>query len=542
MRILVKEQDSVVSDLAFEREPIHIGSQPGCHIRLPDLRVQLVHAILSPTEDGGWRIEHSDPAARTRINGHVLQESRPIHNGDEITIEDFVLRIYVDFDHARPSEDEAPPLAVGVTFEEEFPLPKGAIVRSRRESLTLTPTQLDDMARFGLRIAGCDDVASLMDLVLAEFLPRFCARAVWIGIRRQPRGALKFIQGRDLHGSVFDTPKLHHTLLNRCLDRGASVCLRDLDDDDTASILASPLALAHGRLGLIYLDARMRTTPFLEKDLDDLIALSASVANQLDLIFDKRTHRRKEVTDAESSIVHAIQAQLEPQHLPEWANFQVAAHCKPGTETAGDIYDVLQMGNGVAAFMVGHVTATPVTSAVTIIEARAAFRVAVLHADLPHVMMQELNWLLCTSPERISMQCAIVLVDPGNGALVNCFAGPSSAMVIGASGTHRPLNSPNTPALGTHADYAYETGRGLLGENETLALYSPGIAKLQDRHGQKMKEQSFLNILCNGFGLAARTALDEILVDLTAFSEGGYQPQDVTILLAHRTQTEPPGN
>ena len=57
-----------------------------------------------------------------------------------------------------------------------------------------------------------------------------------------------------------------------------------------------------------------------------------------------------------------------------------------------------------------------------------------------------------------------------------------------------------------------------------------------------MKAQRLRKILCNGFGLSARTALDEILVDLTAFSEGGYQPQDVTILLAHRTQTEPPGN
>lgn len=542
MRILVKEQDSVVSDLAFEREPIHIGSQPGCHIRLPDMRVQLVHAILSPTEDGGWLIEHSNPGARTRVNGHVLQAGQPISNGDEIAIEDFVLRIYLDLDPTSPPGDEAPSPAFGAAFEEEFPLPEGSLIRSRRESLTLSLTQLDDVARFGLRIAACNDVASLMDFVLAEFLPRFRARAVWIGIRRHPRGALQFIQGRDLHGSVFDMPKLHDTLLNRCMDRGASVCLRDFDDEDTASILASPLASAQGRLGLIYLDARKKAAPFTEKDLDDLIALGASIANQLDLIFDKQAHRRKEVTDAESSIVHAIQAQLDPRHLPEWANLQVAAHCKPGTEAAGDIYDILQMANGVAAFLVGHVSATPVTSAVTIIEARAAFRVAVLHADLPHVMMRELNWLLCASPEKISMQCAIVLVDPNTGALVHCFAGPSSAIVIGASGTPRRLTSPHTPPLGTQADHHYATGRGLLGQNETLALYSPGIAKIQDRRGEKLKEQSFLEILCDGFGVAARTALDEILSDLTSFSEGGYRPQDVTILLAHRAGAEAPGN
>ena len=186
MRILVKEQDSVVSDLAFEREPIHIGSQPGCHIRLPDMRVQLVHAILSPTEDGGWLIEHSDPGARTRVNGQMLQAGRPLNNGDEIAIEDFVLRIYLDLAPTGPLDAQAPSPVVGVAFKEEFPLPKGSIVRSRRESLTLSPTQLDDVARFGLRIAGCNDVASLMDLVLAEFLPRFCARAVWIGIRRHP--------------------------------------------------------------------------------------------------------------------------------------------------------------------------------------------------------------------------------------------------------------------------------------------------------------------------------------------------------------------
>ncbi len=539
MRILVKEQGNIISDLVFEREPIHIGSEPGCNIYLPDMRVDLVHAVLSPSQDGGWVIEHKAGHAKTWVNGHVLQETGKICNGDQIAIEDYALNIYLDLDE-RKDPDAATP--AGVIVEAEFPLPQGTIVRSRRESLLLSPAQIDDLSRFALRLGTCSEISSIMEAVLAELLPRFVARAVWIGIRRQGRGQLQYVQGRDFNDNVFDLPKLYNSLLDRCVDRGASVWVPQFDDDDTSSIIAAPIVSSQGKLGLIYLDSKKQADPFTERDFEALISLTTVVANQLDLLIREQVQWRKAVAKAETSIVQAIQAQLDPQVLPGWPGLQVAAHTKPGNKGSGDIYDIMQMPNGAAAFLIGHVSAAPLTAAIAMIEARTAFRIVVLHADMPHVMMQKLNWLLCARPEKIGMQCGIVLVDPKSGALLHTMAGPSCAVVIGRSGLPRRLLSAHTPLLGTAPDHQYATGRGLLGRNETLAMYTPGVAKLRNEQGRELEEERFLESICDGFGMAARTALDETWADLNSYSERGYQPEDVTILLAHREEPLPAEN
>ncbi len=188
----------------------------------------------------------------------------------------------------------------------------------------------------------------------------------------------------------------------------------------------------------------------------------------------------------------------------------------------------------------GQVSAKPVAGAMAMIEARAAFRVAVLHSDMPHVMLQEINWLICARQEQIAMQCGIVLVDPKNGALLHSNAGAPCAVVVGQGGQPRRLaSSANPPPLGTAPDRHYATGRGLLGKNESLAMYSRGVLQLQNEDRAPLTEQRFFESLCDGFGMAARTALDETLADLSLYSERGYQPADVTVLLAHRPADQP---
>jgi serine phosphatase RsbU (regulator of sigma subunit) len=534
MRILVKELDNIIFDLAFEREPIDIGSQPGCDVCLPDMRIDLVHAVLSPSGESGWTIAQAGGEGKTWVNGHALRQPQELTHGDQIKIEDYTLNIYLELLDDDPSRQRAPAQAA-VPNDLEFPLPAGSIVRSRRESLSLSPGQIDSLARFAHELGACPDIAAMMETVLSDLGPRFLARAAWIGIRRDGRGRLDYIQGRDCNDNVFDLPKLHDSLLNRCVDYGAGVWVPQLEDDDSNSIIAAPIVSPQGRLGLIYLDSKNSGDPFSERDFDFLLGLSSVVAAHLDLLVRGEVRRRKALTSAESSIVQTIQTQLDPRELPEWPTLQMAAHGKPGQEVASDVYDIMQMPNGAAAFFLGQVSAKPVAAAMVMIEARAAFRVAVLHSDMPHVMLQELNWLICSRQEQIRMQCGIVLVDPKNGALLHSNAGAPCAVVVGQSGQPRRLNSAaNSPVLGTAPDRQYATGRGLLGKNESLAMYSQGVLALQDENRAALTEDRLLESLCDGFGMAARTALDETLSDLNSHSEGGYQPADVTILLAHR--------
>ena len=68
-------------------------------------------------------------------------------------------------------------------------------------------------------------------------------------------------------------------------------------------------------------------------------------------------------------------------------------------------------------------------------------------------------------------------------------------------------------------------------------FYGPGlhvhINAQGFRNDEDFGEERFINILCDGFGQLASTMLKEMLSDLRNFTEGGVQPEDITVLLAH---------
>jgi len=531
MRILVKEQGAVISDVVVDKPPVHIGSNSSCGVHLPDMRVGSQHAVVTMTDKGQWVVQPLEGHAKTLINGHVLLESKKLSNGDQISIQDFTLNVYLDFqEHDLEMPAEIADGSVGA----QYPVPFGTITKSGRHDIQLTPEQLDSFAEFSVELTVCADVPGVIDCTLSGLMKRFQPRMAWIGVRRKPGEPLESMQGVDYQGDLQDVPKLSHSLEYRCLERGLSVWVPKLDDPDTGSVIASPLCTALGRLGYIYLDSKKDGSNFSEDDFHHLMALASLIANQLNAVILKQARFRQATTRAEGNVVQAIQKQLDPRLVPDWKNLHVAIHCSPGEENVGDVYDVMQVPGGAAAFLVGHVFASQVVAAVAMIEARTAFRIAVLHADMPNAVLSELNWLLCNQPEAIIMDCAIVMIDPRTGALLYSLAGYARAAVISQAGSVRKLGGANIMELGKSSDSQFTTRKGLLGKKESLAMFTPGVLKLQDAQGQPLEEQEVLDSLCDGFGMAARAALDETISDLNPYITSGYQPDDITILLAHR--------
>ncbi len=537
MRILIKENQSVMADLSFDPQPVHIGSQPDCQIHLPDMRVAQHHALLSPQDDGQWVLAHLAGGAysKTQINGHSVQGLVRVNNADQISIADFQLQVYLEMESRRLDEG-----IKEVRIIDEFPLPPGSVTRSKRKDVVLTAQRLDDAADFVFNLGSCGDIASVMDCALKELMRVFKARAVWMGVRRQPRGELEFIQGRDYRDQVYEKPRLYDAVLYRCMSRGINVWVPSFSDEETQSIIAAPLVTPAGRLGLVYVDSLKNGRALTEQDLDYLILMCCHIAKQLQAVIGEQLKLRKTLASAEDSIVQAVQAKLDPHLVPEWPDLQVAVHCSPGEAQAGDMYDVMELPNGASAFLLAHVNAPAVVAAIAMVETRTAFRIAVLHADLPHVILGQLSWMITRQPEKVRMHCAIVMVDPRNGAMLYSVAGQPVPAVIGQSGQPRRLECTAAPELGTVPNFEYKTRKGILGLDESLVLYTSGVPKMQDSDGHELGEERFLDCLCDGFGMPARKVLNETLADLGSFFETGYRPEDVTIMLAHRTRSTTP--
>jgi hypothetical protein len=374
-----------------------------------------------------------------------------------------------------------------------------------------------------------------MDAALQALLETFAAQRVWMGVRRVNYGPMDYVEGRLLTGQTADLPEMGKSLRPRVLDRGQFVLIPRISPDERVSVLAGPLPGPDGSLGMAYIDTGDSQRIYDANDLDYFVPMLNFIAIHLHAIFEQLARNRAATVDGEVSVAHAIQSRITPRKLPQWETLQFGAFREPGREHTGDIYDVVRLSNKMAAFMVAHTSAPGPMPSMLIAQAQATFRSACMHLDAPHTFMRSLNFLLYDGQQDHPLDGFMGVIEPTTGKVRYAIAGRTGAYIIGQRGEERRLGpaEPN-PSLGLSKSTAFALLPEQLEPGETLVLYTPGVTTAKNRHDEIFGEERFINLLCDGFGQLASNMLKEMLNGLRSFTEGGVQPNDITVLLAHR--------
>lgn len=535
MRLLVRDGDELIDTKVVESKPVSIGSDEKCEIRLPDRRIMPTQAVLSPCEDGSWVIQGCGDGPPLLVNGRTITGPTPIHHADEIGIADYVIAVY------QSSEEQVvgpspPPPAVSKEVSEirAHPLPAGAFTKSTADGLSLREATPERIARFSLGLKQCSDIPKLIDYVLDATLREFAGRVAYVATRRNGYGPLEFVQGRNMEGRSVGEPPSLDDYRYRCLERGHFVCVPQTPTPEVESAIVVPLSCDRGQLGLVYVDRKKGAPPFNGHDLDLLIVLAAITASHLESIVLNQLEVQEVISAGQLSFVREVQTQMDPTNVPQWHGLQLAVYCKPGDQRGGDIYDVMRLPNGFAAILVANVSGEGTRAVLAMAEIRAAFRIAGLHGDAPHVFFRAANWMLCTDRQKTQMQGAAVIMNPQTGEFAHSTAAHIGAVVVTNRGEMRSLAAGETPAVGSVPNHAYEAQLDRLDHGETLALFTAGCSTVCDADGNALGWERFTESIKDGFGQTAGVALDELIQDHSAFFKHGNQPDDITILLFHR--------
>jgi serine phosphatase RsbU (regulator of sigma subunit) len=522
--------------LEFHNQPISIGSHSANTVQLPDLNVAEYHAMIVPVGDGTdeWAYRPTTREVSAEINGEPVADAVAIKDGDVLRITHFEISFKLD----PPLELDLPePTNVGELAKiKQFPLPPRADVRHGDDDITLTPALQTVLADFSIKLRGCEDFPQVLERTIEFLLPELRARMVWIGIRRKKSGDMEVMAGRTADGKEVAEPWMLEGFIYRCMSRGQFIRLPSTKQPKTQSLIAVPIPGKRGPLGLILTDTRRRTRVFDEGDLHLVTVVSRFVAAQLEAIIDEQTTQRERLEAGERALLHGVQALLDPKNVPEFKNLQFAAYSRPGTETVGDIYDVMKLPNGLAAIMLAHVSAGTTRTALAMAEARAAFRTAALHADAPHIKLRTMDWLLYDRSDPCKLDVAIWIMNPKTGAAEFSTAGAVRAVVVDARGNPRSLADPSIPPVGTTKDYQYQPRKERLKDGEMLAFLSPGCGVARDQSGEILGWKHVVETLCDTFGQPAPVALTDFLADLSPFFKDGRPPADITVLLVRREE------
>ena len=534
MRLIVLQQEAMIADIVCGLEAVYVGSHAGCRIQLQDARIRPQQAVIYPERDGVWIVQQLDTTCELRLNGTRITDHATLKSGDEIQLLEYAIRVYPDY------EEKAPRAVLGTSRAalERFAqtkLPPTATLKRPDEALTVQPAQLEAVARATLAISGAITVGEFIDALLGSLLSTFAAQRAWVGVRRVNYGPMEYEEGRLITGQATDLPAIGHELKPRILDRAQFVLIPVLSSEERVSILAGPLIGPDGTLGMVYLDSGESGRRFDARDVDFFVLLLDLCAYQLDAIFKWLARNRAAMIAGQVSVAHEIQQRLTPRKLPQSEELQFGAFREPGHERSGDIYDVLRLPNNSVAFMVAHTPAAGALPSILMVQAQTAFRVAAMHQDSPSVYLRSLNWLLYDGRPDHPLHCFAGVIDPPTGQLRYSLAGHVGAFIVSARGEERSLAPDQpTPELGVSRSTVYPLLSEQLEPGETLVLFTPGVTTAKNRRDETFGEERFVNILCDGFGQLASATLKEMLTDLRNFTEGGSQPDDITVLLAHR--------
>ncbi|MFI1188983.1 SpoIIE family protein phosphatase [Streptomyces californicus] len=184
----------------------------------------------------------------------------------------------------------------------------------------------------------------------------------------------------------------------------------------------------------------------------------------------ERRHRETAVT---------LQRSLLPQELEQPDDLRIAATYQPGgTDAAvgGDWYDVITLGAGRTALVIGDVMGRGVRAAAVMGQLRTAVR-AYARLDLPpHEVIQLLDVLAAEIDASQIATCVYAVHDPNEGQLVYASAGHLPILVADEDGTVHRAADPTGPPLGT-GGWVHTSGTIALPPGSTAVLYTDGLVE-----------------------------------------------------------------
>ena len=273
-------------------------------------------------------------------------------------------------------------------------------------------------------------------------------------------------------------------------------------------------------------------TPITADGENGVLIFAADVTDQVEVAERLRASERRQ---REAAVT--LQHSLLPQELEQPDDLRVAATYQPGgTEAAvgGDWYDVITLGAGRTALVIGDVMGRGVRAAAVMGQLRTAVR-AYARLDLPpHEVLQLLDGLAAEIDSSQIATCVYAVHDPNEGLLHYASAGHPPIIVRDADGAVQRAPDPTGPPLGT-GGWVHTSCSLPLTPGSCAVLYTDGLVERRDADidtGVATLERAF----------AGATGSPEIVCDRLLRSLGitAEHDDDVAVLvLQHPARTGP---
>ena len=275
-------------------------------------------------------------------------------------------------------------------------------------------------------------------------------------------------------------------------------------------------------------------------DLDDLSVTIEKAIEQINYVHQSQCeHSQLESLKNDLAIAREIQHAILPRVFPPFPDIadklDISAMMTAAKDVGGDFYDFFRIDENRIGFVIADVSGKGIPAAIFMAVCRTLIRATGIRGGSPAECLTYSNKLLSAE----SVDCMFVTVFYGilnvtTGETVYCNAGHNPPYVLTQGGHVEALPMSSDSMVGAIDGLDYHLAKLQLNRGDMLVLFTDGVTEAMNPQNEAFGEHRLERTLKGLKHSGCQQSIDAVKGDVSTFTEGADQSDDITILALKR--------
>jgi len=251
----------------------------------------------------------------------------------------------------------------------------------------------------------------------------------------------------------------------------------------------------------------------------------------------ERETAARERIESELEIARKIQEGFLPRNFspfPDQPRVDLYAMMDPAKQVGGDLYDFFFIDPDHLCFFIGDVSDKGVPASLFMTVTKTLLRSTASRGLAPEAILTEVNQALCAENDTgqfVTVFCGILTISTGD--LVVADAGHNPPFLVDSRRFHVGMigKDESGTVLGIFDELHYSEKPLHLDPGDTFFLYTDGVPEAQNTEDELYETGRMQAVFAKaGENRTARELIELLYEDVTRFTEGAPQSDDITML------------
>ncbi len=545
----------------IERKVTILGRHPECDVTIEVGAVSRQHAKIH-TLDSGFELEDLKSRNGTFLNGQLISERTPLHDGDLIRICDVEFSFHSELDVSGSSlltgsKHTGDGSSFGVIMIDDDQSENSARVQSKfdiRGSVGGGGSQLTSSIEMRLQavleithnLARAVKLETVLPKVLDTLFKVFMqADRAFIVLREGEELVPRWIKTRqEDQQEMF---RISRTVMREVMETKEAIISLDATSDERfemansisdfriRSMIVAPLLDSDGNaIGAIQMDTLDSKRRFEKGDLEILagIATQAGVAIENAQLHEQLVQQQRVEQDLE--LARNVQRAFLPNSDPGSPGYEFYHYYLPADQVGGDYFDYIQLSDGRLAIIVADVVGHGVAAAMLMAKLSAETRFLLASQSSPATAITMLNDTISRLGIDRFVTLLCLVLEPTSGKIEIVNAGHMPPLWLKKDGSmEEPGGDAAGVPIGVIDDFEYDMATMQLDHGGRLVLYTDGIHEAPALDGKMFGIARLQKLVSNGDG-DLKSIGENIICDVHQFIRGTQQADDMCLVIVGR--------